>query len=82
MKAIGRSILYFGLIYLVVIIFNTLVISKYKLIDLINSSRKSEKITVRSAGLSFTILIASIVILVVAYYLHQLLTLTLMIIDS
>ena len=68
-KAIGRSILYFGLIYLVVIIFNTLVISKYKLIDLINSSRKSEKITVRSAGLSFTILIASIVILVVAYYL-------------
>ena len=46
-----------------------LVISKYKLIDLINSSRKSEKITVRSAGLSFTILIASIVILVVAYYL-------------
>ena len=68
-KAIGRSILYFGLIYLVVIIFNTLVISKYKLIDLINSARKSEKITVRSAGLSFTILIASIVILVVAYYL-------------
>lgn len=68
-EAIIRSILYFGLIYLVVIIFNTLVISKYKLIDLINSVKKSEKVAVRSAGVSVTILIASIAVLVIAYYL-------------
>ena len=35
-KAILKSITYFGLIYIIVVIFNIIVISKYKLIDLIN----------------------------------------------
>lgn len=67
-EAIIKSILYFGLIYFVVIICNIIVISKYKLIDLINSSRKSEKVKVRNTIVSVIILIASIVILLVAYY--------------
>ena len=66
--AIIKSISYFGLIYIIVILFNILVISKYKLIDLINSSRKGEKVRVRNIGISSIILIVSIVILIVAYY--------------
>lgn len=66
--AILKSITYFGLIYLMVIIFNILVISKYKLIDLINSSKKCEKIPVRNGVISSVILILSIVMLIVAYY--------------
>lgn len=66
--AVIKSISYFGLIYLVVIIFNIFVISKYKLIDLINSSRKSEKIRVRNGLVSTIILILSMITLSIAYY--------------
>lgn len=67
-EAILKSITYFGLIYIVVVIFNIIVISKYNLIDLINSSKKSEKIKVRNTILSWIILILAIVNLIVAYY--------------
>ena len=66
--AVLKSITYFGLIYLMVILFNIIVISKYKLIDLINSSRKNEKIRNRRSAVSLVILIASIIILIIAYY--------------
>lgn len=67
--AVLKSLSYFGLIYLIVILFNIFVISKYKLIDLINSSRKSEKIRVRNGVVSTGILVLAIIILIVAYYL-------------
>ena len=67
-EAILKSITYFGLIYIIVVIFNIIVISKYKLIDLINSSKKSEKIKVRNAIVSWVILVLAIVILIIAYY--------------
>lgn len=67
-SAIIKSIYYFGLIYIIVIVFNIIVISKYKLIDLINSSRKSEKIPVRNGVVSTIILLFSMIILSVAYY--------------
>ncbi|WP_040193864.1 FtsX-like permease family protein [Clostridium culturomicium] len=66
--AVIKSISYFNLIYFVVILFNIFVISKYKLIDLINSSRKSEKIRVRNGIVSAIILLLSMIILCVAYY--------------
>lgn len=66
--AVIKSISYFSLIYFVVILFNIFVISKYKLIDLINSSRKSEKIRVRNGIVSAIILLLSMIILCVAYY--------------
>lgn len=67
-ESILKSIIYFGLMYLIVIIFNIIVVSKYKLIDLINSSKKSEKIRVRNKVVSLIVLILSIIILIVAYY--------------
>lgn len=65
--AIIKTISYFGIIYLIVMIFNLIVISKYKLIDLINSSKKSEKIKVRNKVVSLIILVLSIIVLIVAY---------------
>ena len=41
-SAFFKSILYFGIIYFVVMIFNTITISKYKLINLLIGSKKNE----------------------------------------
>ncbi|MBE1303540.1 ABC transporter permease [Clostridium botulinum] len=43
-RAIGKTILYFGIMFLLVMIFNVFVISKYKIIDLLTSGRKNENI--------------------------------------
>ncbi len=43
-RAIGKTILYFGIMFLLVMIFNAFVISKYKIIDLLTSGRKNENI--------------------------------------
>lgn len=42
--AIGKTIFYFGIMFLLVMIFNTYVISKYKIIDLLTVGRKTEEI--------------------------------------
>ena len=42
-KAFFDTILYFGLIYLVVIVFNTIIVGRLKIIDLLHGSKKSEK---------------------------------------
>ncbi|OJU11650.1 MAG: hypothetical protein BGN88_07075 [Clostridiales bacterium 43-6] len=67
--AFYKSILYFGIIFFVVIIFNFIVISRYKLIDLINADKKSEKLKVRRLWLSVLIFIVSLLLIAAAYYL-------------
>ncbi|NFU00544.1 FtsX-like permease family protein, partial [Clostridium botulinum] len=47
-SAILKTILYFSIIFILAIIFNATIISKYKLIDMINSSKKSENIKIRN----------------------------------
>ena len=42
--AIGKTIFYFGIMFLLVMIFNTYVISKYRIIDLLTEARKTEEI--------------------------------------
>lgn len=44
--AIGKTLFYFGIIFILVIILNTFVISRYKIIDLLTSSRKNENIKI------------------------------------
>lgn len=68
-KAMIKTIIYYAIIYVIVMIFNVLIVSRYKLIDLINASKKGEKIKVRSLTLSVIIFILSIIILGIAYYL-------------
>jgi len=64
-----KSILYFAVIFLTVIIFNTIVVSKYKLIDLIYGGRKNESLKIRSTKLSVFVFLVSIIFLGTAYVL-------------
>ena len=62
-----KSSLYFAVIFLTVIIFNTIAVSKYKLIDLIYGGRKNESLKIRSTKLSVLVFLVSIVFLGTAY---------------
>ena len=67
--AIGKTILYFAIIYGVLMIFNTTIVSRYKLIDMLNAGRKNEEIKIKNPIVSSIVFIISVVILVFAYYL-------------
>lgn len=43
-SAIQKTIVYFGIIFLIVMIFNVITISRYKIIDLVNANKKVENI--------------------------------------
>lgn len=53
-SAIIKTIIYFGLIFLFVMFFNTIIISKYKLIDLLNASKKSETLKLKIQSFHFS----------------------------
>ena len=67
--AILKTVIYFAVIYLLVMIFNVVVVSKYKLLDLLVAGRKNEKIKVKSPVLSFLIFIIGLGMLIAAYLL-------------
>lgn len=69
MLVIIKTIIYFGIIFFLVMIFNIFVINKYKLIDLLTASRKNEKIKVRNPMLSFVIFLIGVALLCGGYYL-------------
>jgi len=66
-SAIVKSVIYFGVIYLMVMIFNQLTVSKYKLIDMLNAAKKNEEVKLKNSFVSVFIFIVSVVLLVVAY---------------
>ncbi|WP_160686405.1 ABC transporter permease [Clostridium sp. C2-6-12] len=68
-SALLKTILYFGIMYLLVMIFNVVIVSRYKLIDLLCASRKNERVKTKNAYLSAFILTLSMIILGCAYYL-------------
>ncbi|GAA0730293.1 ABC transporter permease [Clostridium malenominatum] len=60
-NAIGKTILYFGIMFLLVMMFNVFVISKYKIIDLLTAGRKNEDIKFKNSFiylLSFVLCVA------------------------
>ena len=67
--AISKTILYFAIIFGILMIFNTTIVSRYKLIDMLNAGRKNEEIKIKNPIISSIIFIISVVILVFAYYL-------------
>lgn len=68
-SALVKTIIYFGIIYFVVMIFNTIMINKSKLIDLIQASKKTEKIKLKNPVVSVILFIISAILLGGAYYL-------------
>ena len=64
-----KSVIYFGVIFLVVMLLNTIVIGKYKLIDLLYGGRKNETIRIKNMKTAMKVFVASILCLAAAYVL-------------
>lgn len=67
-QAVGKSILYFFLIYLVVMIFNTFSVSRARLAEFITAGRKKEKNFLKKPLLSGLVFLLAVVMLGTAYY--------------
>ena len=67
-KAILVTILSFVVIFLVVLVFNVLVVSKKHLIDLIGAAKKNEKAAIKNPVLSVILFLISAVLLGIALY--------------
>ena len=67
-SAFVKTLIYFSIMYIVVMIFNTINVSKCKLIELINSSKKSEKLKLKNPILCTIIFITSAITLGYSYY--------------
>lgn len=63
-----RTIICFGLIYLVVLIFNSYAVRKVQLIDLLNGARKNENLKVKNIWISVVVFLISITMIGIAYY--------------
>ncbi|MGD6942850.1 ABC transporter permease [Cytobacillus gottheilii] len=67
LSAVIKSVVYFGIIYVLVMIFNQFTISKYKLIDMLNAAKKNEEVKLKNSFVSVLIFILSIALLATAY---------------
>lgn len=66
-QAIGKTILYFGIMFMLVMIFNSFVISKYKIIDLLTVGRKTEEIKFKNPFIYLVTFILCVICLVTSY---------------
>lgn len=66
-KAVGKTVLYFGVIFLVVMVFTGLSVSRAKLIDLMQGGRKNEEMKERPLWTSVLTFLVGVALLVVAY---------------
>lgn len=67
-SATVKSILYFGIIYLIVMVFNMISIGRYQLIDLLQAHRKNESIKTKNLGVCVLLFLISVGMLAFAYY--------------
>ena len=67
-NAFYKTLLYFGIIFLIVMIFNTISISKLKLIDLLTDGKKNENLKIKRLWISVVLFLVSVVCLGAAYY--------------
>lgn len=68
-SAIMKTILYFGVIYVIVMIFNVFFIGKQELIDLLLAHRKNEKVKMKNVWLCSVVFLIAVIMLGYAYYL-------------
>ncbi len=64
-----KTLIYFSIMYLLVMIFNTVNISKVKLISLLSYNKREEKIKLKNPYVCTILFIISVILLSVAYYL-------------
>ena len=63
-----KTCIYFAVMYIAVMIFNTFTISRYKLINLLNAAKKNEKIKIKNLCVCILVFIIGAVMLGYAYY--------------
>ena len=68
MKACVKTLIYFAIMYVLVMIFNTFSISRCKLIDLLNAGKKTEKVTMKNPVVCTIVLVIGVGILSYAYW--------------
>ena len=79
-KALYKTIIYFGLIFILVMIFNIITLTKYKLINLLTANKQNEKVKFRN---KYTVTISFILaIVLIAYAYHLLFQGTLFMMDK
>ncbi|MBR6401877.1 MAG: ABC transporter permease [Eubacterium sp.] len=67
-QAAIKTVAYFGIMYLVVMIFNTLVIGKCKLLNLLQGTKRNEEMKFRNPILCIVLFIISCITLGISYY--------------
>lgn len=67
-SAFLKTLLYFGIMYLIVMIFNTINISKCRLIDLLHGNKKSETIKLKNPVVCTVVFLIASILLGYAYY--------------
>lgn len=65
--SIKKTIYNFGIMFLLVIIFNKFMISKYKIIDLLTSGRKNETVRIKNTSLYLSVFFISLIFIFSAY---------------
>lgn len=68
MKACVKTLIYFAIMYVLVMIFNTFSISRCKLIDLLNAGKKTEKVTMKNLVVCTIVFVIGVGILSYAYW--------------
>ena len=68
MKACVKTLIYFAIMYVIVMIFNTFSISRCKLIDLLNAGKKTEKVTMKNPVVCTIVFVIGVGILSYAYW--------------
>ena len=63
-----KTCIYFAVMYVAVMLFNTYTVSKYKLINLLNASKKNEKVKIKNPFICIIIFLAASCLLGYAYW--------------
>ena len=63
-----KTCVYFAVMYIAVMFFNTITVSRYKLINLLNSHKKNEKVKIKNPFICVVVFIVATAILGYAYW--------------
>lgn len=66
-RAAGKTVIYFGIMYFLVILFNAGAVSGYKLLDLLTAGRKNDEVRVKNPVISGVVFVISLGILGYCY---------------
>ena len=67
-EACIKTCIYFAVMYIAVMFFNTLTVSRYKLINLLNANKKNEQVKIKNPIISILVFIIGITVLGYAYW--------------